>query len=337
MRNLKIEQVEFTPLLGVAQNAYEAELRCRKLGGHLAFFRNALDWQDYLATVGAFAAENWIGAQRVGTSNRFVNNDGTEAYLPWSDGEPNNANAGDENCVEAWRNGDGVNDQNCYSGGRQYSCRIDRPPTCADIEPNCGSNCSSGFSELFCPQTCGTCDTWAPQTIGDISFLDNWNDDNCKDLNDQCESWANSNQCMVNPNYMLRNCPVSCKQCTPVCVGFESLPVNIKASWRDAKKICKFAGGVLPYFSNEEEFEAFTQNREGRNDWLGIERSGNKFKAHTLKNKQKLTFTNWNAGEPTNSGGEEDCVEALPSHKWNDKHCNFELSVTCRFEHERYC
>ena len=110
----------------------------------MAFFRNALDWQDYLATVGDFAAENWIGnfpffvyfhficilgAQRVGTSNRFVNNDGTEAFLPWSDGEPNNANAGNENCVEAWRNGDGLNDEKCYAGGRQYSCRIDRPAT----------------------------------------------------------------------------------------------------------------------------------------------------------------------------------------------------------------
>ncbi|CBY15138.1 unnamed protein product [Oikopleura dioica] len=228
IRNLTKEK--FTALLGVAQNAYSAELRCRKLGGHLAFFRNKQDYRVYLETVGDFDRENWIGAQRVGLSDRFVNIDGTEAYLPWSSGEPNNANAGDENCVEAWRNGDGVNDQNCYSGGRQYSCRFDTPPTCADIEPNCSSDCSSGFNRLFCPLTCGTCDTWAPQTIGDISFLDNWNAENCKDTQAACETWANRNQCIVNPSYMLRNCPVSCKQCTPVYRSEEPYKITLEVS-----------------------------------------------------------------------------------------------------------
>jgi len=228
IRNLTKEK--FTALLGVAQNAYSAELRCRKLGGHLAFFRNKQDYRVYLETVGDFDRENWIGAQRVGLSDRFVNIDGTEAYLPWSSGEPNDANAGDENCVEAWRNGDGVNDQNCYSGGRQYSCRFDTPPTCADIEPNCSSDCSSGFNRLFCPLTCGTCDTWAPQTIGDISFLDNWNAENCKDTQAACETWANRNQCLVNPSYMLRNCPVSCKQCTPVYRAEEPYKITLEVS-----------------------------------------------------------------------------------------------------------
>ena len=126
----------------MAQNAYSAELRCRKLGGHLAFFRDNEDWQEYKETVGDLS-KNWIGnlnlifiyfkkfegAQRVGSSDRFVNVDGTEAYLPWSFGESNNAHGGDENCVEAWINGDGINDQKCYSGGNQYSCRFDTPPT----------------------------------------------------------------------------------------------------------------------------------------------------------------------------------------------------------------
>lgn len=137
MRNLKIEkivsitcseQVKFTPLLGVAKNAYEAERRCREQGGHLAFFRCAADFQDYLATVGDFSKNNWIGAQRVGTSNRFVNIDGSEAYLPWSSGEPNNVDK-NENCVEVWRNGAGINDQNCNYGENKYSCRLDKSPT----------------------------------------------------------------------------------------------------------------------------------------------------------------------------------------------------------------
>jgi hypothetical protein len=93
-----------------------------------------------LSAIGSFDRENWIGAKRVGSSNNFVNVDGSEAFLPWSIGEPNNANAGDENCVEAWRNGDGVNDQNCYSGGRQYSCRIDSPPRINQSREKCVAN-----------------------------------------------------------------------------------------------------------------------------------------------------------------------------------------------------
>ena len=202
---------QFTALLGEAQNAYEAELRCRSLGGHLPFFNSDQEYQEYMTAVGDIATENWLGIQRVEDSDRFVNVDGSEAYLPWASGEPNNANLGDENCVEAWRNG--INDQNCYSGGRQYSCRIDKPPRCADIEPNCSSNCSSQFNIFFCPKTCGKCDTWTPEPIGDLSFLDNWNAENCRDSNNNCLKGENKNQCMVNPNNMFRNCHVSRKQC----------------------------------------------------------------------------------------------------------------------------
>jgi len=35
----------------------------------------------------------------------------------------------------------------------------------------------------------------------------------CKDLNNNCASWAKTNECMRNPLYMLKNCPDSCKSC----------------------------------------------------------------------------------------------------------------------------
>jgi len=50
----------FTELLGEVKTAFEAELRCRKMGGHVAFFDNEQEWQDYLAAVGDFQ-ETWIG------------------------------------------------------------------------------------------------------------------------------------------------------------------------------------------------------------------------------------------------------------------------------------
>ena len=66
----------------------------------------------------------------------------------------------------------------------------------------------------YCPVTCDTCDSWAPATIGDISFLDSWDEDNCVDVESYCY-WAVRNRCMVSPELMLKNCPVSCRQCEP--------------------------------------------------------------------------------------------------------------------------
>jgi len=35
----------------------------------------------------------------------------------------------------------------------------------------------------------------------------------CKDLDDSCESWANSGECEKNPGFMWDNCKQSCGKC----------------------------------------------------------------------------------------------------------------------------
>src|SRR5690606_9970373 len=34
-----------------------------------------------------------------------------------------------------------------------------------------------------------------------------------------------------------------------------------------------------------------------------------------------ITYTNWNAGEPNDSGGNEDCTQIFPNGLWNDLPC----------------
>ena len=79
---------------------------------------------------------------------------------------------------------------------------------------HCSSDCNSGFSQNFCHKTCGTCESWTPEHVGDISYLDDLGPDNCEDKNDACAFWAATNQCMVNPvsenvrtKIMLHRCP----------------------------------------------------------------------------------------------------------------------------------
>ena len=38
-------------------------------------------------------------------------------------------------------------------------------------------------------------------------------DDGCIDTHANCKFWADTGECGKNPNYMLRNCPVSCNSC----------------------------------------------------------------------------------------------------------------------------
>lgn len=38
--------------------------------------------------------------------------------------------------------------------------------------------------------------------------------DDCKDDNTLCPVWAQDNQCVINPGYMLKFCMKSCRVCT---------------------------------------------------------------------------------------------------------------------------
>ena len=43
-----------------------------------------------------------------------------------------------------------------------------------------------------------------------------------------------------------------------------------------------------------------------------------------------LSYTNWNYGEPNDSGSGEDCVVAYSSGKWNDVRCNNKYKYVCQ-------
>jgi len=43
----------------------------------------------------------------------------------------------------------------------------------------------------------------------------------CKDTNEYCATWAKNGECQVNPGWMLKNCPVACKECDNTCADHE--------------------------------------------------------------------------------------------------------------------
>ncbi|KAM5141290.1 pulmonary surfactant-associated protein D-like [Mantella aurantiaca] len=109
---------------------------------------------------------------------------------------------------------------------------------------------------------------------------------------------------------------------------------GIEENFENAQKTCKEAGGNLATPRNAAENSATQEilNTKGETikAYLGISdlQVEGIFKYLT---GEKMTFTNWNLGEPNNSKDNEDCVEIQDNGKWNDIPCNLLRLVICEF------
>jgi hypothetical protein len=128
IRDFRISQIEFTEIV-MSKNAFAAELRCRKQGGHLAFFRTRTEFDQYMINGRGYSPSlAWLGIQRQGDSDTFRNVDGTTPFLFWHDGEPNEFR-GAEGCV-SMRSFSGVRKMSVAGCENDYwyICRIDSNP-----------------------------------------------------------------------------------------------------------------------------------------------------------------------------------------------------------------
>ena len=63
----------------------------------------------------------------------------------------------------------------------------------------------------------------------------------------------------------------------------------------------------------------FAQGPKDKSRWMWVDGS-------------RASYTNWNRGEPNNSGGIEDCAHFWPpahSWKWNDARCSYKMRYVC--------
>ncbi|XP_057592942.1 pulmonary surfactant-associated protein D-like [Hippopotamus amphibius kiboko] len=101
---------------------------------------------------------------------------------------------------------------------------------------------------------------------------------------------------------------------------------------QDAQQVCTQAGGQLASPRSAAENEAVRQlvTAHSKAAFLGmtdIQKEG----TFTYATEEPLVYSNWAPGEPNNQGGVENCVEILPSGKWNDKACGEQRLVICEF------
>ncbi|XP_053548063.1 pulmonary surfactant-associated protein D [Bombina bombina] len=109
---------------------------------------------------------------------------------------------------------------------------------------------------------------------------------------------------------------------------------GLEETFESAQKTCKEAGGNLPTPKNAAENTAVQEILHTKGDttkaYLGIT---DKHVEGIFKYiaGDKISFTNWNLGEPNNNK-EEDCVEIQDNGKWNDIPCSLLRLVICEFQ-----
>uniref|UniRef100_A0A8C1B421 Si:ch73-343l4.8 n=1 Tax=Cyprinus carpio carpio TaxID=630221 RepID=A0A8C1B421_CYPCA len=113
----------------------------------------------------------------------------------------------------------------------------------------------------------------------------------------------------------------------PVCF-FMSTELK---SWSDSRKYCRDRGADLVIINTEEK-QRFISSLVSERVWIGLsDRKQEGIMKWVDNSPLKQGF--WLNGEPNNQGGNEDCIELMPSNpvlnNWNDLQCSVKRKGFC--------
>jgi hypothetical protein len=100
-------------------------------------------------------------------------------------------------------------------------------------------------------------------------------------------------------------------------------------NWADARKFCQSLGADLLVIDSKEK-NALVAALSISDPWIGATDAAKEGTWLWVSGKA-ATYQNWNSGEPSNSGGNENCAVLLTSvsGKWNDASCDGEKPFIC--------
>ncbi|XP_022302844.1 perlucin-like [Crassostrea virginica] len=131
-------------------------------------------------------------------------------------------------------------------------------------------------------------------------------------------------------------CPEGFFQHDNSCYFFSS---HLLADWIEAGTFCKrFQGGDLVAIESQSENNFIYQQLLLMHDhydyWIGGTDEFVEGHWVWISTMQKLSFTDWSPGGPSDSGSNEDCMEIIVGHGapatwWNDDVCSKKANFIC--------
>ncbi|XP_058628542.1 CD209 antigen-like protein E [Onychostoma macrolepis] len=105
---------------------------------------------------------------------------------------------------------------------------------------------------------------------------------------------------------------------------------NEEKSWSDSRQYCRDRGADLVIINTEEKQRHISSLVKER-VWIGLSDGQQEGKMKWVNSPLKRGF--WLKGEPNDSGGNEDCIELMPSNpvlnNWNDHSCSVKKKAIC--------
>jgi len=148
--------------------------------------------------------------------------------------------------------------------------------------------------------------------------------------NEDCVQWVNGKwndiNCARTFHFMCKKdisfCPDGWKKFNQNCYKNGEKTLN----WQDAENHCKQEGGHLASVNSKEEND-FIRTISSGVFWLGL--TDFKEGVWIWSDGSPFAFNNWSGSGPSNSGGNEDCVQWV-NGKWNDINCARVFHFMCK-------
>jgi len=111
--------------------------------------------------------------------------------------------------------------------------------------------------------------------------------------------------------------------------SFDYVYVSTKYSWANASSNCQSHGAELASLHSSADEDNARENSGGGAAWIGFNDRTSEG-SWVWSDGTTGNYTNWNGGEPNDSGSGEDCTALRRSGGWNDGRCSTELQSLCK-------
>ena len=109
--------------------------------------------------------------------------------------------------------------------------------------------------------------------------------------------------------------------------------MNEALSWSDANAACRAAGLQLASVQTAAENALLLTAAAGNAVWIGGTDAASEGTWVWSPSSTPLSYTNWHPGQPSNSGGNQNCLSfnwGSPAGKWDDDQCWPKRKYVCQ-------